>query len=139
MNLTKKDLMKAMEKEPGLTDQGIAWKAPGEDFERSRAGLAGNLKDFKFCCNWLSQCKQIKTINRQVGSSYALKHLAEAWSGRHLSNGSFIAAVIHLGIPYQTFSDTPNICLALSSRCPFIKSSREIHKAGGANPAAPGG
>jgi len=51
MKLTKQDLIKAMEKEPGLTDLGIFWKASGDDFERNRAALAGNKQDFRVCCN----------------------------------------------------------------------------------------
>lgn len=137
MNLTKQDLMKAMEKEPGLTDMGISWKTSGDDFERHRTDLADNLKDFRLCCKWLSQCKQIKTINRQAGNSYSLKPLIEAWAGKYISNGAIIAAAIHLEIPYQTFFDSPNICLALSNRCPFIKRSREFLKADGGMPTAP--
>jgi hypothetical protein len=47
-------------------------------------------------------------------TSYHLKHLVEKWSNEYIPNGALIAAVIHLGIPYEKHSDYPNIDVAVN-------------------------
>lgn len=124
---TRDDLRKAFEVEPTLTDFGMGiyqqkrYK-PDEaacKIEADRADILTNdrfLRMFQVCCAWLSLCKTRKTTNRKVGTSYALKHRAERYFGEYVTNGAFIAAVIHMGIPYKTFPNFPNIEVALSSR-----------------------
>jgi hypothetical protein len=121
---TQDDLLRAMEKEPRVTDFGIGIHMPhrktreeyAAEFEEEREKLKGKLEQFQLCCEWLSQCQPIKTINKKIGGSYSLKHRVERYFNRYVTNGAFIAAVVHLGIPYKTYSDSPNISVALSSR-----------------------
>jgi hypothetical protein len=126
MKITQAHLLKAMEKEPALTEFGIGIfpqknLSPEErsrKLEQEREALRKNLEHFRLCCQWLSLCLRRKTINHGIGTSYRLKHHVEKHFGKYVTNGSFIAAVIHLGIPYKIYPDSPNIAVALSSRLP---------------------
>ena len=82
--------------------------------------------EFKNACAFLSGCLLRKTVNRKAGRSYGLKHKAEEWAGEYISNGALIAAAIHLGIRYERDKDSPNVVLAVSSKCPLV---RACHKA----------
>lgn len=43
-------------------------------------------------------------------TSYALKGVAQAWSGQYISNGAMIAALIASGVPIDRVSDeSPNV------------------------------
>ena len=121
---TQADLIKAMAKEPNLTDFGMGvfeqhrkTKEQIEaEFKKERKALEENLKQFQLCCEWLSLCQPIKAINKKIGGSYALKHRVERYFNEYVTNGAFIAAVLHLGIPYKTHPESPNISVALSSK-----------------------
>lgn len=121
---TQTDLLNAMEKEPSLTDFGmnihhqynkLSVDERKEQFNNERQALANNLKQFQLCCQWLEMCEPVKTINRDI-SSYGLKHKVEKHFGEYVTNGAFIAAVIHLGIPYKTWPNFPNVHIAISKR-----------------------
>lgn len=121
---TQQDLLSAMDKESLLTDFGIGiWhehqKLPKEQrrekFKQERQSLADNFEHFEVCCQWLSLCKRRKTVNHGIPSSYGLKHMAEDYFNTYVTNGAFIAAVIHLGIPYKVLGHGPNVDVALSS------------------------
>lgn len=116
-----KSLDTAMAKESNLVMEGITWRITGKEYERGRELLRDEEEGFRLCCEWLSQCQRRKTVNEKLGSSYLLKHLVESWCEKYVSNGSLIAAAVHLGIPYKTYLGSPNVNLALSGRCPFIK------------------
>jgi len=130
-NPTQEDLKKVIRNEPDLSTFGLVWlwqrKKPADRkrFLRDRRALSGELQMFRLCCKWLSLCGSRKTINMNIGSSYALKHEVERWSGEYITNGAFVAAVIHLGIPFKRYSGSPNIAVALSSRLPSGSSRLE--------------
>lgn len=121
---TQEDLLNAMAKEPALTYFGLGvydqHKKSKDEYEREfiqkREQLEGSLHQFQLCCEWLSLCQPRQTINTKIGSSYRLKHVVEAYYGEYIANGVFIAAVIHMGIPYKSHGDSPNIHVALSSK-----------------------
>ena len=118
---TKNDLLKVMEKEPYLCSIGLAnsllCKREKIDLEKERGSLRNQVKEFQLSCEWLSLCKIRKTINRDIGMSYSLRRYSvRKWCGRYVSNGAFIAAVIHLNIPYRRYSDSINVHIAISSR-----------------------
>jgi hypothetical protein len=46
---------------------------------------------------WLKLCERTKAINSRAGTSYGLKHAAEAWAGRYISNGCLLMAARRLG------------------------------------------
>jgi hypothetical protein len=129
---TQNALIKVMEREPWLCDWGLANKAlcmiNNIDLASSRESLEHRTKKFGICCEWLKLCKAIKTVNCGIPGSYHLKHLVERWAGTYVSNGSFIAAVIYLGIPYKFYEYTVNIHIGISSRSETLEaySRREL-------------
>jgi hypothetical protein len=123
---SEQDLLKAMDQEPSLTDYGL--ETPGtrrlstkeeriELFKRDRERLKSRLEEFQACCYWLTLCQQRRTINPRW-TSYGLKHEAERYLDTYISNGVFIASVIHLGILYKAFPGNPNVQVALSNKLP---------------------
>jgi hypothetical protein len=51
---------------------------------------------------WLSQCTKTRNINKDIGTSYGLKHIAQAWLGErgidgYAYNGCFLMAAQRLG------------------------------------------
>lgn len=127
---TRDDLIKAFEAEPTLTDGGIDLlssdyqkRLPQAERTKKLKAVRDDIKDsaqflrmFQVCCAWLSLCETRKAINPKIGTSYSLKHRVERYFGEYVTNGAFIAAVIHMEIPYRTFPDFPNVQVALSSR-----------------------
>jgi|GEM_PF-1105726 len=124
-NLTHDDLMKVLATEPQLSSWGVG---NSRLYERNRitpgkvVGWREELKSelgmFQTCCAYLFLCRKRKTINPRVGSSYSLKHLVEAWSGEYVTNGAFIAALIHIGIKYEVHEGSLNVTVAISSHLP---------------------
>lgn len=119
---TTEDLLKVMEKEPwlcawGLANEGLCKRMRRQGFvdcEQSREELKNKVRMFQLCCEWLSLCRVRRTVNLSIGTSYSLKHAVEKWCGEYIANGAFIAAVIHLGISYKSYNDSPNIHVGLS-------------------------
>lgn len=110
----------------GLNTPSLLRKS--EDFQSSRSELlqAHTIKEFRWCHKWLSKCKKVKTPNKKIGSSYTLKHHVEYWTKQrkmriYVGNGAFIAAVMHMGVPYISYPDSPNIHVAISSKCNHSK------------------
>ena len=102
------DLQKILEVEPTLTPNGIESSSCDEQFD------ADDIKQIETCIGWLKTKKTQKTINRKA-SSYGIKHIIERELNTYVCNGSFIAAVIHLGIPCE-LANTPNIHVAIGLR-----------------------
>lgn len=112
---------------PGMKRDGIDKKSLREELLTAYA-----IKEFRFCVDWLSRCQTIKTPNPKIGGSYTLKHCVETWTEQnkmrtYIGNGAFIAAVIHLAIPYKKYWASPNIHVAISNKCKHLKSTPEIH------------
>jgi hypothetical protein len=67
-------------------------------------------KQFDYCVEWLSLKGMIKNINRDVGTSYTLKHAVERYcrekgDGIWIANGVLLMAAHHLGFkiePYES-------------------------------------
>jgi len=126
--VTQNDLARVLDATPGL----CAWGMGSEEVcLRNRVDLAANreilrssFREFKDCCEWLSKCELLETANEQCVGSYGLKHIVEFACGDYVSNGALIAAVIHLGIPFKGDPDSPNIKVAISSRCPVLVAAR---------------
>lgn len=106
------NISKILQQEPTLTPFGIegagTFKTNGK-FEQE------DQKQIETCIDWLSTRPVQKTMNRKV-TSYSIKHIIERETGTYVANGCFIAAVIHLGIPYERIYDTPNIHVAIGMK-----------------------
>lgn len=82
------------------------------------------LKDvtgFEAACDWLSTQSKIKTMNPNH-SSYGLKHIVEraskakGASKTYVSNGTFIAAAIHMGFAYKHIPGSLNAMFGISEK-----------------------
>jgi hypothetical protein len=113
---SQRTLDKVLRKEPDLCAWGLADRHLRRRNRITDCGQDIDPEHFEICCAWLARCTLIKSINPKIGTSYGLKHRVEEWSGRYVTNGSFIAAVIYLRIPFKRYPDNPNIHVALSSR-----------------------
>lgn len=121
--ITQDQLIKALEKEPDLTREGLDSKHT-DRFESKRNELLGCLRQVDLCCQWLSLCKQRQSINKKV-SSYGLKHYVERYFGEYVSNGDFIAALIVLGIRYERIPyQNLNVFTCLSNKLPEDATSK---------------
>lgn len=109
------DLQQVMHENPDLCEWGLAYEHCRR-FNRVAHRNPIDPEHFRLCVEWLKLCNKRKTVNELIGSSYGLKHLVEAWSGRYVTNGSFIAAVIAMDIPYHRYWDSPNVHVAISSK-----------------------
>jgi len=89
-----------------------------EKLRIERESFLSHFNEFKICCEWLSKFKKVKTPQY---SSYYLKHVVEKLAGGSISNGALIAAAIYLGVPIKYFSPSPNVNVAISKKCPFLK------------------
>jgi len=127
---TENDLMKVMEKQPWLCAWGYAnrfsfkyYKPSKTDLKQERESLKRQVRGFQLACKFLSLCKIQKKINTRIGSSYSLQRgPVKKWAGgEYIGNGGFAAAVIHLGIPFRSYDDSPNIHIAISSRSPLLR------------------
>lgn len=104
-------IKKILEKEPALTPLGIegqgTFHSDNPNFE------ADDIKQIETCINWLNAKAIDTSINEDV-TSYSIKHIIERELNTYVANGCFIAAVIHLGIPYKKKTGSPNVCVAIS-------------------------
>ncbi len=114
---TKKDLKRVIKQEPTLSDIGVNSSAS------DRQNWPVDFKSFKICCKWLLKFKQIKSPQL---NSYYLKHVVERLAGEYVSNGSLIAAAIHLKIPLRLYPDWPNALIAISRKCPYVMQDRRM-------------
>ncbi|MDR3596516.1 hypothetical protein [Clostridium sp.] len=71
------------------------------------------LRQIETCIDWLKE-KTVDSEINQISTSYGIKHIVERELHTYVSNGSFIAAVIYLDIPYERITDSPNILVAIS-------------------------
>ncbi len=81
---------------------------------------------FILCCQYLSTCSKQKTVGRKLGTSYGLKHCVEDWSGRCISNGAFISALIFMGFKYEQVLDSPNVLVGMKLPLP-VRPHRQRH------------
>lgn len=100
------NIKKILKKEPTLTPNGIEKVLIDDKFE------GDYLRQIETCVEWLKHKKTQKTISRS-STSYAIKHIIERELNTYVCNGSLIAAVIYLGIPYERMEDSPNIQVAI--------------------------
>jgi hypothetical protein len=127
-----KDMACVLAREPLLTDFGFreygarCWTPDvsrlteaeyAARVERERAEMRDprSLAAFIAARIWLRQFRKLKSFNRR-GSSYGLKHVAEADIG-YLTNGVFIAAAMAEGFRIERDDPgSPNVVLNISQR-----------------------
>lgn len=132
MNYSIKDFKKVIESESSLTRMGVnslhtirffknsSLDEAKEKLKFERESFLAHFNEFKICCEWLSKFKK---VNTPQFSSYYLKHVVEKLAGNSISNGALIAAAIHLNIPIKYFQSSPNVNVAISKKCPYLKKA----------------
>ena len=116
---TIQKIQKVIDQVPRLTNFGIGlWNNSTDPVQMkgSQETLLSNEVEFEQACQWLSNIKKRKTINR-MSSSYGLKHVAERVMGCGFSNGTFIAAAIHCGFDYKIRPNSPNVAFNMCNKC----------------------
>lgn len=103
--MTKTDIEKLYEVEPELTTNGIG----GYKTEKLSED---HFPEIIMCMDWLRHQSFYKKMYKSY-SSYYLKSIVEAKNRAYVSNGSFIAAAILLGLNYKKYQDDINIYLAI--------------------------
>ena len=121
MKLTIEDFKQVLEKEPALSNIGV-----NSVMSIDRQRFLSSFKGFEICCKWLSKFKRVKTP--QLGS-YHLKHVVERLEGEYVSNGALIAAAIHLEIPMRFYPTGPNVDIAISKKCPYLRRDDRRYQA----------
>jgi hypothetical protein len=104
--------------EPTLTPNGIEDSFTGVLFDDDY------LRHVDICIDWLKTKKTQKSVNK-ISSSYGIKHEIEREFKTYVCNGAFIAAIIHLGIPYKR-GRTPNIFVAISGKELYKNDPRKV-------------
>ncbi len=123
---SREDFFKAVRKEPRLSSWGLADRnvcrrnnISPERFKADREDLQANgYEMFVLCCKYLSLCVRQPRVNRKMGTSYGLKHCVENWSGKYVTNGSFIAAVIFMEVKFEWIEGTPNVLVGIKAPLP---------------------
>ena len=111
---TQNDLEKVLEKEPKLGKNGLK-TTPIYEFEfGDDKFIERDFEEIEYAIKWLKNRTQSKTFNKKF-TSYGLKHFVEREYLTYISNGSFIAAVIHLGLSYKKIEDSPNIYIKMNN------------------------
>lgn len=93
------------------------------DFDASREELLDAYQEFVTCCDWLSGCRFDDYATHFSPDSLRIKAKIEASSGRSVSNGSLIVAVMFLDLPHVTLGNSPNISIAVSRFCTRFHAS----------------
>ncbi len=107
--ITKTDFESLLNDHPELTTHGF-----GVDDEL-------HYEQFLICCQFLSQLKRRKMVNRQW-HSYRLKHVIERWAQvkevkiTYFCEGACVAAGIYLGFDYKRYKKTTHFLFGISRR-----------------------
>lgn len=112
---TREDFLAIIEKHPYLSNWGLgdecAYKRSKVELQESRESLKREFEGFIDAYNWLKEREYLKSPGRY--SSYGWKHAMEHETGTYVTNGAFIAAALHLGIPYKQVKCSPNPALGI--------------------------
>jgi hypothetical protein len=116
----------AMEQEPDLTSWGLAgpFLCTRNDIGRAkivkdRDELRNSLEMFQVCCEFLRLCRRRKTINTTLGPSSLLIGYVRSWSRLPIIHGSFIAALIHMGVRIERMVGDHGVGMALATPLPW--------------------
>ena len=128
--MTKSEIANVMKKHPALNEFGYNFPSKsGESvaerkrrLKKHRSNLMESVNQCSLCEEWLSGLNRRKTVNDRAPSSYGLKHKVESWAGLYVTNGSLIAAAIHLGFRVSGKPGRPNVHINISSKNPITES-----------------
>jgi hypothetical protein len=123
--MTREEIAAVMERIPLLTDFGMGIGEPltgsltreerDARVKEQRGRLLASERGCTLACEWLADKEKIETINTRH-SSYGYKNMVEREAIERVSNGSFIAATIHCGFPYEIDPHSPNVRFGISEK-----------------------
>jgi hypothetical protein len=90
-------LLDVMCADPHLTAKGFESPSSAGFVER-RAQLARSVDQFDRAGRWLQLIQRVKAARHDADW---VKHQAERWARAYISEGSLIAACLHLGVPVK--------------------------------------
>ncbi len=109
------DLLRILDRYPTLSSYGLGkGDLSVEELRMRRRDLLGNEGSFRAVCMWLRRLPAAEDIERSR-TSYALKHIVEREIG-YISNGVFIAAVLHADFRILKVDDSPNVYLNIDKQ-----------------------
>jgi hypothetical protein len=133
MNASEASFQKVLLKNPALCMMGMVSAESGKDrridFEGERRRLEGAFDEFAFCCDWLLDCTPLKRVSFVAPPSNILAPHIEKKTGRLVSNGALIAAVLHMRIPFHPLPGSPDVLVGISLRSPTL-ADLELPKRG---------
>jgi hypothetical protein len=107
--MTRNDIAAVMAKIPGLTDYGLGTYNGGKglsqeerqaEFRKKREALLNRAEICTKVFDWLINQQETEPIKGWF-SSGTYKHWVERDIKEYVSNGAFIAAAVHWGLPYK--------------------------------------
>ena len=124
---TVEDCARVLAQYPNLTANGFSYRSrDGQVVAGGRIDSDGTRAEIDAARQFLRECcSQTKTI-RPHTSSYGLKHEAERWISRYVSNGAFIAAAVLEGYRLERCRNGPNCFFALASTRQY-RAHRDNH------------
>lgn len=122
--ISKKHIQKVLDEDADLSyfgigifdnGRGLSFIDRQKKLSKLREELLNSHEEFTAACEWFKTQKIIKNFNRKR-TSYGIKHDAERAMNRYISNGTLIAAAVHMGFKYQKirFGISPNVYFNIS-------------------------
>ena len=125
----RREMIAALDANPDLTEYGIGLY---EDYPRRRspaehqAALTTEHRElsdlverdfttFVHAVDWLYRQPRRASVNRDVGSSYGLKHVFSAQTGIYISNGRFILAALVAGVKITRKPHSPRHAMRMTT------------------------
>ncbi len=92
------------------------------DFNTSRQQLLAAFDEFNACCHWLSGCRfDDYATHHSPGTDRLLNKIRNA-TGRSLSHGALVAAVLYLELPHVMPGNSPGLSVGVSRFCPRLQA-----------------
>jgi hypothetical protein len=127
MNVSVQAFRRILQEEPALCARGLAESVgsdcQGASFELERRILEESFDEFAVCCDWLLDCTPLKHVSFVSPVSSDLLGPIEKESGRSVSNGALIAAVLHMRIPHRPLAGSCDVRVGISLRSPALEGA----------------
>jgi hypothetical protein len=121
--MTKEEFLKIIEENPNLTAHGFGVdKGWDNDFDIERANVVNLYEEALACEEFLQKCIRTEKPQKDIGSTYHIKHLVEKYMDLecnrpiYIPEGAVHIAAIHLGFKMIPKEDTTSVYLNISKR-----------------------
>jgi len=111
--MLKYDIIQFLNDNPELTEKGIEYNLKDSRYKEQRVNLFLSLDEIDKCMDWLDRFYVPSKRKKDETNSYALKHYAEKYFKRYISNGAFVAAYMMKNYDYKKVKFNPNLYIRL--------------------------